>query len=556
MNSTKRSIRTLLFLAVLIAILLGIMAFNKSWKPKLGLDLTGGTTITLTASNANGNVDQASLQLARTILQQRVDAIGVGESEVATSGERQIIVSVPNVQKDELVKMVGQTAQLYFRPVFDQQLVSAPVPQGENKVPGPFANSSASATAVPEGTATPTDAPSETPKQGPMPSDASPTPTPAATATANPAATAAPNQNLDTALAWQPSPELLAAFASYKCQDAETKLPATEALITCDKAGQFKYLLGPALVKGDQLTNAQAGVANNSVSWMVTLALNTQGANDFYKATTHLSQQAQPRNQFAIVLDDKVVSAPRVNAPIAGGNAEITGSFTQKEAQELANVLKYGALPLSFDLSSVDTVSASLGADQLRIGLIAGAIGLLLVLLYCLFYYHGLSIVVFTSLGIAAILTYCMMVLLGQAVGFALNLPGIAGAIVAIGITADSFVVYFERIRDEAREGRTLRTAIESGWIRSRKTILAADSVSLLSALVLFILAIGAIKGFAFTLGLTTLIDIAVVFWFTKPMMTLLGNTKFFGSGGKFSGFEREHLGATNARAYRVEKES
>ncbi|MBK8459575.1 MAG: protein translocase subunit SecD [Micropruina sp.] len=278
---------------------------------------------------------------------------------------------------------------------------------------------------------------------------------------------------------------------------------------------------------------------------MVNLEFSTQGATDFNTVTTHLSTQTSPLNQFAIVLDSTVISAPSVANPIPGGRAEISGSFTQESATQLANILSYGALPLSFEVSSVDNVSAKLGGEQLQAGITAGLIGLALVVLYSLLYYRGLAVVVVASLTIAFALTYALIVLLGQSMGFALNLPGIAGAIVAIGVTADSFIIYFERIRDEVREGRSLRTAIETGWIRSRKTILVADGVTLLSALVLFILAIGAVKGFAFTLGLTTLIDIAVVFWFTKPMMTLLGKTKFFGEGRRFSGFEAEHMGAT-----------
>ena len=229
--------------------------------------------------------------------------------------------------------------------------------------------------------------------------------------------------------------------------------------------------------------------------------------------------------------------------PIPGGRAEITGNFTQKSANELANTLKYGALPLAFEVSEVSNVSATLGGEQLRAGIIAGIIGLVLVVGFCFLYYRGLGIVVVTSLGIAAVITYACMVLLGSSVGFALNLPGIAGAIVAIGITADSFVIFFERIRDEVREGRSLRTAVETGWRRARQTILIADAVSLLSAIVLFVLAIGSVKGFAFTLGLTTLIDVLVVFMFTKPLMTLLARTKFFGGGHRLSGLDPAHLG-------------
>ena len=319
-----------------------------------------------------------------------------------------------------------------------------------------------------------------------------------------------------------------------------------QALIVCDETQTYKYLLGPALISGDKVTRAYAAVPPSAVSWVVNLEFDDSGAADFLTVTTHLSTQTEPMDQFAIVLDDKVKSAPSVSNPIAGGRAEISGTFTQATATALANVLTYGALPLSFEVSSVDNVSAKLGGEQLQAGLIAGLIGLILVVGYSLLYYRGLASVVVASLVIAAAITYVMMVLLGQGMGFALNLPGIAGAILAIGVTADSFIIYFERIRDEVREGRGLRTAIETGWVRSRKTILVADSVSLLSAVVLFVLAMGAVKGFAFTLGLTTVIDIAIVFWFTKPLMSLLGRTKFFGEGRKFSGFEAEHLGATN----------
>ena len=276
---------------------------------------------------------------------------------------------------------------------------------------------------------------------------------------------------------------------------------------------------------------------------MVNLEFNSEGAAAFEQATREISQKSEPQNRFAIVLDGVAISAPSVNEPIPGGRAEISGNFTQKSATELANVLKYGALPLAFDVSEVNNVSATLGGEQLRAGIIAGIIGLVLVVGYCFLYYRGLGIVVVASLGIAGILTYASMVLLGSSVGFALNLPGIAGAIVAIGITADSFVIFFERIRDEVREGRSLRTAVETGWRRARQTILIADTVSMLSALVLFVLAIGSVKGFAFTLGLTTLIDVVVVFLFTKPLMTLLARTKFFGGGHRLSGLDPEHLG-------------
>ncbi|WP_415082503.1 protein translocase subunit SecD [Micropruina sp.] len=519
----------MVFLAFSIA-LVGLMALGGAWTPKLGLDLRGGTTITLTASNTTGegSVDPASLELARTIIQQRVDSIGVGETEVTTSGDRQIIVSVPNVQQDELVRMVGQTAQLYFRLVYAKEAVT---PQVE-----PSAEPS-------QGTGDPSVEPSAQPSatpsvnRRPLPNLPTPVPSPRPTA---PGATPLTTQQV---LDWQPSERDQSEYTSYQCGDPFPDV-SDQPLITCDQGGTTKYLLSPTVISGRELTSAAAGIPQNQVSWVVNLEFNSTGATTFETVTQAISTKTSPQNEFAIVLDGDVISSPYVSKAIPGGRAEISGSFNQQSATELANVLKYGALPLAFDVSSVDNVSAKLGGEQLEAGIIAGIIGLALVVAYSVLYYRALALVVVSSLVVAFGVTYAFIVLLGQAMGFALNLPGVAGLIVAIGVTADSFIIYFERIRDEVRDGRTLRTAIEVGWVRSRQTILVADGVSLLSAIVLFILAIGAVKGFAFTLGLTTLIDLAVVFWFTKPLVSVLGRTKYFGEGRKFSGFEPEHLGA------------
>jgi preprotein translocase subunit SecD len=545
--------RTLIVLAVLVAGLITLMAVSGTWTPKLGLDLRGGTTITLTATNTTGTgtVDPNSLQLAKTIIQSRVDSLGVGESEVTTAGDNQIIVTVPNVQQDELVRLVGQTAVLRFRAVYAAEQVQPPEPT-------PAATS--------EPTQSATTAPSDEPTAGASETAQAPSDEPSAPASTEPSGTgnnkplpalptappvppdkacvAADGQGTppDKALGWQPTEACQAAFAEFTCETKVNEV-ADQGLFACNQEKTEKYLLGPTLIEGNQLATAVAGIPQNNVNWVVNLEFNSEGAAAFEQATREISQKSEPQNRFAIVLDGVSISAPSVNEAIPGGRAEISGNFTQKSATELANVLKYGALPLAFDVSEVSNVSATLGGEQLRAGIIAGIVGLMLVIGYCFWYYRGLGIVVVASLGIAAILTYACVVLLGSSVGFALNLPGIAGIIVAIGITADSFVIYFERIRDEVREGRSLRTAVETGWRRARQTILIADTVSLLSALVLFVLAIGSVKGFAFTLGLTTLIDVVVVFLFTKPLMTLLARTKFFGGGHKLSGLDPEHLG-------------
>ncbi len=539
--------RTLIILGVLIAGLITLMAVSGTWIPKLGLDLRGGTTITLTAKNTTGTgaVDPNSLQLAKTIIQSRVDSLGVGESEVTTSGDNQIIVTVPNVQQDELVRLVGQTAVLRFRAVNAAEQIQPPEP-----TPSPTGEPSSGATAQPSGepsagnsetakAPSPAASASKSGNNAPMPALPTAPPVPLDQACVAPDGKGVPP---DQALDWQPTEACQAAFAEFTCETKVTEV-ADQGLFACNQEKTEKYLLGPTLIEGNQLTKAVAGIPQNNVNWVVNLEFNPEGSAAFEKATRQISQQSEPQNRFAIVLDGVSISAPSVNQAIPGGRAEISGNFTQKSATELANVLKYGALPLAFDVSEVNNVSATLGGEQLRAGIIAGIIGLALVVGYCFLYYRGLGIVVVASLGVAGIITYACMVLLGSSVGFALNLPGIAGAIVAIGITADSFVIFFERIRDEVREGRSLRTAVETGWRRARQTILIADTVSMLSALVLFVLAIGSVKGFAFTLGLTTLIDVLVVFMFTKPLMTLLARTKFFGGGHRLSGLDPEHLG-------------
>ncbi|MSS45498.1 protein translocase subunit SecD [Cutibacterium sp. WCA-380-WT-3A] len=527
----------MIFLVVMIVMYV-LMAVMRTWSPKLGLDLRGGTSVTLTAKTEDGKAPTAtSLEQARIIIQQRVNALGVGESSVRTMGDRNIVVSAPNVESSKLVEMVGQTAQLGFRMVYAEEPVNTKgaTPQPVQPSTLPTANPHASASAAP-------DAPASS-KGGAKSS----------TTQFNEKDPQSAAKMVKAAQEWTPTPEDQQAFKSYTCAKSVDS-PGDQSLVTCDREGTTKYLLSPLAITGTQVASADSGIPQGQLSYVVNLKFNSIGTTSFGAATTYLCSQTSPQNQFAVVLDGKVISSPQLDGskgsscPINGGEAQISGNFTQDSAADLANVLKYGALPLSFDISSVDTISPTLGGEQLRAGIIAGIVGLILVGAYCLLYYRGLGLVALSSLIVAGITTYAAMVLLGEAVGFTLSLAGIAGAIVAIGVTADSFIVYFERIRDEIREGRTLRTALQTGWAKARGTILMADGVSLLSAIVLFVLSVDQVKGFAFTLGLTTLIDLVICFFFTHPIVTLLGRTKFWGQGRRGSGFEAEHMGVTESQ--------
>jgi preprotein translocase subunit SecD len=488
-KTSSRPVRTLAILALVLVAMTGLVFIQGATSVKLGLDLRGGTSVTLQpriAPGEEGTITNDAIDQAVAIIRQRVNSLGVAESEVAAQGtgaSRQIVISVPGDTGRRVVDLVGQTAELRFRQVL----------------------------ATGAGTSSVVD----------------PTATPVAGVT----------------------PELNAQFAAFDCALAEnrqgtgTDLPS-QTIVACDRAGLTKYILGPAEVLGRQISEASAGLDTQAGSaWFVSLTFNSEGTAAFAAVTSRVTSLPEPNNQLAIVLDGLVVSAPRINEAIPSGTAQITGSFTQLEAKDLANVLKYGALPLAFDRGEVQQVSPTLGADQLDAGLIAGALGLALVVIFTLAYYRVLGFVTVGSLAIAGAMLYLLFLLLGQWIGFTLTLAGIAGAIVAIGVTADSFIVYFERVRDEMREGRSLRTAVETGWIRARRTILIADFVSLIAAVLLYFFAVGGVRGFAFTLGLTTVIDLIIIFVFTKPALVLVSRMKFFNSGHRLSGFSSKSLG-------------
>jgi preprotein translocase subunit SecD len=384
-------------------------------------------------------------------------------------------------------------------------------------------------------------------------------PAPTAAPTAQPSAPPVDPKGapVDQPLQWMDNPgeEWLQKFSEHTCPEkGESPEPVQDVrdqpLVTCDEDG-IKYLLSAAMIQGTQLTRAEAGIPQQQVQWVVDLTFDKTARETFAEVTRTIANATSPltgqQKQFAIVLDGLVLSAPVVNEPIPNGQAQISGDFNQTEAQTLANSLKYGALPLTFTVPVVSEEGPTLAGNQLAAGLWAGAIGLALVLIYAMLYYRGLGIVVVASLLAAAGLTYAVILAMSQAVNFTLTLPGIAGLIVGVGITADSFVVYFERIRDEMRDGKSMRVAVEAGWIRARGTCLAADAVSLLAAVVLYVFAIGVVKGFAFALGISTLIDLAVFFLFTKPMVSWLANFKFFNSGHKLSGLSPETIGTSRA---------
>jgi len=530
-TSTSRPGRALVALLVILIAGASVIFLQGTTKIRFGLDLQGGTSVVLQprVDGASGSVTASSIDQAVSIIRQRVNSLGVAESEVVAQGSginRQIIISVPGESGERVVDLVGQTAELRFRQVLAVgSAVEAPA------APAP----------TPTSAATPAPSGSKLNKSAPFLSNPSPAPSPLVT----PNTPAQPQ--VATPADAQISDELSQQFAKLDCTNEENLVGGSDdpdkPLVTCDRDGVSRYVLGPAEVLGRQVRTATAGIDQQGTGgWFVSLAFNKEGTKKFGEITQRVVSLTPPQNQVAIVLDGLVVSSPRIIDAILGGQAQITGNFTQQEASDLANVLKYGSLPLAFDRGEVQQVSPTLGSDQLRAGILAGALGLLLVIIYSFFYYRALGIVTVGSLALAALLLWMAAIILGENLGFTLTLAGIAGTIVAIGITADSFIIYFERLRDEIREGRTFRSAVESAWIRARRTIIISDVVSLIAATLLFIFAIGGVRGFAFTLGLTTIIDLLIIFLFTKPLITVLAKVPFFANGHPLSGLDARRV--------------
>jgi len=587
-----RPVRALALLGVVILVMLisitGKQTFTPSkwqqqFKVGLGLDLSSGTQVVLQAHTANGVPTQGAMNQAISVLLSRVNGTGNSGAQVQQQGPDLINVSIPGQPPENVLKLVSTTAKMAFRPVY---LVE---PYTGAAVSNPAARPSS--TAVPSNSATPSASTSASPKASTNAQSerlASPSPTATSTATASTSATpsasasATPSSTATTPttygnaslvnaatlklfnkLVCKPGPNSTTVNESWKATvgytlNADQYDDTSSQIVSCDPSG-MKYALGPAVFEGPDVTSVNTGILQNTTQWVVDLTLNGKAAAAFGTLTTnqynsyYANAQAgnlndQYLDQTALVLDGSVQTAPETSSPITAGNVQITGpapnGFTQAEANQLADILKFGSLPLSFTPLTVSSVSAELGHNSLVAGLTAGILGLLLVVIYMFIYYRGLGLVSVSSLLIAGLLAYLAVVLLSRYQNYTMELSGIAGLVVAIGITADSFIVFFERLRDEVREGKTLRPAVESGWKRARRTILVSDTVSFLAAVLLYHFAVSDVQGFAYTLGLTTLIDVLVVFLFTKPMVTLLAGTKFYGGGHRWSGLDPARLGA------------
>ncbi len=554
----RRSLVGLLviFVALIGVITIGVVRHETDWTPKLALDLQGGTQILLAAKQSDGQaVSGDQLEQAVAIIRQRVNASGVSEAEISTQGAQNISVSIPGKADAATLQRIEASAQLEFRAV----LTSAPATYENPPAEQPDANDGAQAnngdsTAQANGSsdgASSQDAPADGASSADTNADDSPTDTPAPAKSddglyPNPL----PTSPYDPA--WM-TDALKAEFSAFNCNSdaalSVSEAPSDRPLITCSSDGSTKFILGAVELSGSVITDAvsqpyttQTGATTGE--WTVQLTMNQEGANVFGKISQRMYGAPSPSNQFAFVLDGKVLSAPTMNAQILDGRPSITGGFTQDSAKALADQLKFGALPIGFTVQSQEDISATLGSNQLQAGLLAGLIGLLLVVVYSLFQYRVLGLLTVASLVVAGALTYLMLVLLSWRQGYRLSLAGVAGVIVAVGITADSFIVYFERIRDALRDGFSLERAVESGWKKAIRTVLASDGINFLAAAILFILAIGSVRGFAFTLGLTTIIDVLVVALFTHPMMALLARTRFYHGGHRFSGLDPDKLGA------------
>ena len=592
----RRPVRALVTLTVAIvaacaALALGHFTKGVSPYPDLALDLKGGTQLILTPTVTAGGqreITDDDITQAISIIRNRIDASGVSESEISSMGNSNIMVSIPGTPSQEQLDLIRASSQMNFRPVLRRGLAQTAAPvQAPNAQSGDASATDAqSGATIQSGEVTAQSG--EDAQSGQAGAVASQSGQTELRSTAVDAAVAmsfadkngdgvlsdTPAEQPENAssLQWE-TEQVLYDFLTLDCSaSADVKRvegPADKPYAACDDSGRIKYILGPVTVPGSDLKSATAGLVRTQTggstgAWSVSLQFNNDGAEKFKESSEILYgfHDSDPeaggnggagtpdRNHFAVVLDGTVITAPSMNSIIPTGQAEITGNFTAATSRTLANQLSFGSLPLNFEVESEQQISATIGTDHLTVGLWAAMIGFLLVILSLIWQYRGLAIISAGSLVVASIITYLVITLLSWWMGYRLSLAGVAGLIMAIGVTTDSFIVYFERVRDEVRDGRPLRAAVEEGWDRAKRTILVSDAVNLVAAVVLYLLAVGGVQGFAFTLGVTTVIDIAVIFLFTHPMMELLIRMRFFGEGHKFSGLDPEHLGAKNALVY------
>ena len=576
---------TVAIVAACAALAIGHFVKGVSPYPDLALDLKGGTQLILTptpTSEGQRAITEEDITQAIAIIRNRIDASGVSESEISSMGSSNIMVSIPGTPSQEQLDLIRSSSQMNFRPVLrigpaqgilqNQQQPQVDNPQSGAQSGAQSGEQSGAQSGAQSGEQSGAGA-ADTAQSG-VQSTALDEATARGAADADgdgvlsdtPATT--PENASD--LAWV-TEQVMYDFLTLDCSaSADVKRvegAADKPYAACDESGQVKYILGPVAVPGSDLEAASAAIATNGTGqstgqWIVSLRFNHEGTEKFKETSTILygyhdsdpqgsSYRGSPdRNSFAVVLDGTVITAPSMQAIITNGEAQISGNFTPQSARALANQLQFGSLPLNFEVESEQQISATIGTDHLTVGLWAALIGFLLVILYLIWQYRGLAIISAGSLVVASIITYLVITLLSWAMGYRLSLAGVAGLIMAIGVTTDSFIVYFERVRDEVRDGRPLRAAVEEGWDRAKRTILVSDAVNLVAAVVLYLLAVGGVQGFAFTLGITTIIDIAVIFLFTHPMMELLIRTRFFGEGHKLSGLDPEHLGAKNSLVY------
>ena len=595
----------------------GAATGRASMTPGLALDLEGGTQIILTPTTSDGSeITDDDVNQAIEIIRQRVDASGVAEAQISRQGGQNIVVSLPGTPSQDTLELVRTSAVLYFRPVIRiiQGSASA-IADSQNQYLAQQAPATDEA-----GQADAEEGASETPSGGTAQPEAdsqaaqpdSGTGDDAAGGTAEPSApqTVTPEQvamtYADTNGDGIISDEPLASTSDDSSSDSwiteqmiydaymtdctapdnltgETQDPA-KAVISCSKDGSgTAYILGPADIAGTDIASATSGLETTSQGtttnkWVVSLEFDSEGTQEFADVSQRLiayrdqaaASQSQgssgaqstdaQKAQFAIVLDGLTIMSSgfnqEVTSPITDGRVQITGGFTQEQAKTLANQLSFGSLRLSFTVQSEQQTSATLGTEQLRNGLIAGLVGFILIIVYLAWQYRGLSAVAVASLIVAAAITYLAIALLSWGMGYRLSLAGVAGLIISIGITMDSFIIYFERVRDEVRNGRTLVAAVDEGWRHARQTIIVSDTVNLVAAVVLYFLAVGGVQGFAFTLGVTTVVDLAVIVLFTHPMMVWILRFAFFGEGHRLSGLDPEHLGARSLATYGTRRQA